>query len=324
MLRLKMRKTSLLYLLLTVSTLICSSSDFVYGQTAIPQSKKSFWKKLQESSSRTAHRLFLAEPWSFQDSLLSTHIKNFISFGYGDLKNTYLSPQVHDGIIVAFDTYHYRRSKSKWFSNWQLSNSLGVANYLNPGNKSSLFYLNDDFSFGIGFDILKTKYFKWNLASLLNANCQVLTKISNVNNAFDLKFSSGLDLGSNLLIPIKLGSYKFFLYERSQLSLLDLTFHPGYGQPYYDYVSGENPAKLHFYLTYPGRKTFVRNLLSLDIPFATQTVSLAFKYDYMYENINYRIYHHTHFSIMLGWSFNIFKVSGTKAISSKDLMHSFY
>lgn len=291
-----------------------------------PQKQKSSkWNDLKKVISHTTHWLFVGDSWKIMDSIPTIHQKRYLTFGGGRGLDDYLSPSTHEGWQIGYDMLGYKRSSLKYASSnqWNINFDAGI--YRNPLNSSPLYWLGFDSSWGIGFDVISRKLLKWDIAPMFNLNSQLVAKTTNVNNVFNLKISPGLDIASNLIGSFSIKDWKFFLFYRAQISLLHFTFAPGYGQPYYDYISGDNGAKLKFQFAHPFKnRLYLRQKLGLDIPFRSHTLSVAFTYNYLKEELNFRRYNHEKWGFSIGFSTDVFSISGSKSVLSPHIDSSFH
>lgn len=306
--------------------LLCCLAFPAMAQKDSVRTSTSKKRTFSEVVSRALHTIYVGEPFSEFDPLPTTHSRRFLTIGMGQALDDYLSPIPHEGIFFKLKREGYKRERQDWLriGSWQSLMDIHAALYRNPVNGSGMQFLQFDGAFGPAWNLLEKKWLKWDLALMGNLVLGSTIKSANTNNVFNLKLSAGLDLATGVLFPIKIKEYKMYLHYKAQLSALHLTFHPGFGQPYYDYIGGENGAPLKFYLTQPWNRLRVKQMLTADIPFAHSTLILGFEHGYTNMRLNNRKFRELYFGLVLGYSFDYFKLSGSRSIRTDRIDKSFH
>ncbi|MDO4789612.1 MAG: hypothetical protein Q3998_01440 [Porphyromonas sp.] len=279
-----------------------------------------------EKIDRALYNIYMGKPFLEFDPLPTVHNRRILTVGMGQVLDDYLSPIPQEGLFLRHRRLGYERERREMWQiqAWQSLMDIHVGLYRNPINGSGMQYLLFDGSFGPAWSLLQKSWLKWNVALLGNLSLGSTIKSSNTNNVFNLKLSTGFDLSTDLLFPVKIKEYKMFFHYRAQISALHLTFHPGYGQPYYDYIGGENGAPLKFYLTQPWNRLKMNQMFAVDIPFARSTMMLGFEHGYTNMDLNGRKFRELYLGLALGYSFDSFKLSGSRSIRNNRIDKSFH
>ena len=267
------------------------------------------------------------EPWSpSEGGEWMSHHKLLLGAGGMGLLDEYLSPIGHRGLTFGLalisDLKPWGTSATRGHIYQELLLRGGFPK--NSANGSEIQVLNGEWSIGPAWRLLQYRHCALDVAPLLNVQLQGEVKPSNSNNYANMKASAGLDawLRAHYQLPSRL--FPLALSYSAQVALLHATFHPSYGQSYFEYIAGDHRTLPQFHPTWLGRELTLRQRFLLDLPIRHCTLTLGAEYYYQQQRLSHTRFRQAHWGIVLGISFDSLMLSGQRSLSSPHISNSLY
>lgn len=274
------------------------------------------------SIGRKAVAYLKGTPWVYDSLLYTTHNKVLLGIGHGALLDTYLSPIVHAGRDLQIKALTDHASRRGYHRYSELEGELGLLR--NPANYALIYHFGVDYSTGPLWRVYDRGGLRVNVGGLYNISGRGNLKLSNTNNVFTLKASTGIDAMVRGTYRLSLCGYPIVMGYSAQASLLHLTFSPEYGQSYYDYVSEENKQGIKLYMTHPGNRFSFHQRAVVDLPIRHFTFTFGIEHRYNSEDLNRLEYRKSHLSLLLGWSFDSVRLGGGKSMRSSFVRNMYH
>lgn len=264
------------------------------------------------------------EPWQMQEQLPTTHTKYLFQLGKRSVIDEYLSPISHGGYEgkVSFLTDF----KAPVDRAWHLYQEVSIfgANMKNPANSGQMYGVGIEYDLGPSWRILRYKGLSVDLAPLFALKLQGNFKLANTNNIANGKGSFGIDGWARLRYQIPWRVMPLAISYSAQLPLLQGAFHPDYGQSYYDYISGENGAKLALHFGSLHNTQGIQQRLLIDLPINNFTFTLGAEHTYLSQKISHTTYREGSWGVILGFSLDIASFSGNRSLKSSQIHSTLY
>lgn len=263
------------------------------------------------------------EPWSWEGNLPMTHTKYLFHIGEMGVKDQYLSPIAHRGMEgkLSFLTDFAASSQRSWHIYQDVS--LNLASLKNKANGTVMYSLGVDYAVGPSWRVVKHKGLSLDLAPLLALKVGGHIKESNTNNIGNVKANIGLDGWGRLRYQIPWKTMPLSISYSAQIPLLMGAFHPEYGQSYYDYVSGDNGAKIAIHFGSFHNTIGIKQRLLIDLPIYNLTLTVGAEHSYFGQKINHTTYKSGCWNLVVGLSLDSFKLSGGKAVASPQITNRY-
>lgn len=263
-------------------------------------------------------------PWTYGETLPMVHTKILGQVGRFGIIDGYLSPISHIGWqtgLTALTDYAPIQDKS-----WHLYQELMLlmAQPHNKANNTEMDVYRGEFSIGPVWRVMRHKGISVDVAPLLNTQLQGNLKNSNTNNYGNVKGSIGLDGWARVRYVLPWKVSKIALSYSAQLSLLHATFHPAFGQSYYDYVSGGEGSALKFHLTSLHNNITFRQRLLVDFPIHRLTVTLGAEHYHQKQYLSNTRFVQGYWGVVMGISFDTFTLSGGRSTRSDVISSTLY
>ncbi|TFH94834.1 hypothetical protein [Porphyromonas levii] len=264
------------------------------------------------------------EGWQMHEQLPTSHTKYLFLAGKRSVIDEYLSPTAHSGWEIKAD--FLTDFKAPIERPWHLYQEVSVcaAEMKNPANGGRMYTLGLGYDLGPSWRILRYKGLTLDLAPLVALSLKSNYKPANTNNIANVKGSLGIDACARLRYQIPWRIMPLSISYSAQLPLLQCTFHPDYGQSYYDYVSGENGAKLGFHFGALHNTRGLRQRLLIDMPINSVTVTLGAEHTYLNQRLSHTIYREGSWGIVLGFSVDVATFSGNQSLKSSQIHSTLY
>ena len=284
------------------------------------ETKGNWWDSLWQRTERYVR----GDDFSMPDTLRMTHSQLLGSVGLMGLKDTYLTPISHRGTVLGLmktndypskDGHHYHL-----LSEWDLG--LGILK--NPANQTKIHAISFDFLLGPVWNLYDKKGFSVDVGAMWDSYLNGAYKSSNSNNVFNGQLATGGDLLCRLRYSIPWDSFPIYVHLTGKVSMLHLGYAPRYGQPYYDYISGENRGKVDILALHPFNHQRIRSRLMFDLPIHNSIVSLGIEHKYLVNKAADNPTDSGSISFVLGISYDSFIISGRRIMRSESLSNSFY
>jgi hypothetical protein len=243
--------------------------------------------------------------------ILLTYQSTMIGIGETRAYDSYLSPLKYEGANLGLIYEEMRRMTSvgeNIFS--QHFFTLDFAKTKNPTKSANDYVGNIEYAYGLyqRFEPLP----KLHLHGGLQADALIgfIYNDRNGNNPASLKTAFNLNLSGIAGYQFQIKKQSFLLRYQLNIPFAGLVFSPEYGQSYYEISMDEGaeiiyPASFHNQLA-------MRNLFSVELPFPSCTLHLAYM-NWIYETkINSLDTHILSNSFYVGFSKNFFTVSGRR------------
>ena len=250
--------------------------------------------------------------------LRTSHTKLLFGIGATGVEDAYLSEITHSGLkfsILAQTDYPLKDCGSKW----HLYQEAGVWGGLpaNPANGSVMYQIGGRYSLGAAWRALMWKGFSVDLAPMLTAFVQGHLKLTNINNVTSIKASFGLDAWGRVRYRLPIASFPLSVQYSLRMPLIHAAFAPNYGQSYYEFVASD-PEKLDikFQPVSFGNHFGVEQHLLIDLPIRHFTLTIGAGHRYHSELLNDLRYREGTWMGLLGVSFDLFSLSGGRALGS--------
>lgn len=278
----------------------------------------------------------LGKPWKApkEGSMRMNHHKILLSGGQMGLLDEYLSPIAHKGMTFGLQVVsdfmpwgkasHSEDAGASRLGHIYQEILLQAGLPKNRANGSQIQMLRGEWSIGSAWRLLRYRHFALDLAPLLNAQLQGEMKPSNSNNYANVKASVGLDAWARVRYQLPSRVFPLGVSYSAQLALLHATFHPGYGQSYFEYISGDERMALRFHPTFVGRDVTLRQRLLVDLPIRHCTFTIGAEYHYQSQTLSHTSFRQAHWGIVLGISFDSLVLSGQRSLSSPHITNSLY
>lgn len=265
-----------------------------------------------------------ATPWEYEEPLPVTHTKVLLQFGDQGIIDEYLSPISHNGwqMTTTAITDYALRAGRHWHLYQEVMLTMGINK--NGANGTKMEVIRGEYSLGPSWRVLRKGDFTLDLAPLFNLQLQGNRKSSNFNNYGNGKGSFGLDGWARLRYRIPWKVSKIALSYSMQMSFLHGTFHPDYGQSYYEYVSGENRSPFKFHVTSLHNDVTFRQRLLVDIPIHHLTLTMGAEHFYQKQRLSQTRFIQGYWGIVFGISFDSFYISGGRSASPSSISSSLY
>lgn len=264
-------------------------------------------------------------PWKLDESIPVTHTKVLFQLGEQGVLDEYLSPISHNGwqMTTTAITDFPLHEEGQWHLYQEVMLSMGINK--NSANGTKMEVIRGEYSLGPSWRVLKQGAgLTLDIAPLFNLQLQGNRKSSNFNNYGNGKASFGLDGWTRLRYQIPWKVSRIALSYSLQLSLLHGTFHPDYGQSYYEYISGESRSPFQFHVTSLHNDITFRQRLLLDIPIHHLTVTLGAEHFYQTQKLSRTRFVQGYWGVVFGISFDTFSLSGGRSVTSDAISSSLY
>lgn len=260
------------------------------------------------------------EPWSWQGALPMTHTKYLVQWEGMGVLDEYLSPIAHNGMAgrVTFLTDFASPKEQCWHIYQDLS--LYLAQLKNKSNGTSMYSLGIDYAVGPSWRVLQHKGLSLDLAPLLALEVGGHLKNSNTNNLGSVKAHLGLDGWGRVRYQIPWHVLPLSISYSAQIPLVMGFFHPEYGQSYYDFVSGDNGAKIAIHFGSFHNTIGIKQRLLIDLPIHNLTLTLGAEHRHFAQTVNHTTYKSGSWGFVIGISVDSFKLSGGRAVASSNLL----
>lgn len=278
-------------------------------------SAQSFWRKSWEA---TKHWI-AGIPYAPDSIIEMNHSKQLMGGGVIGILDQYLSPIAHTGPVISF--LSLSDAPRKGGSRWHLFNEIDIkiGQPLNAANKSSIYIISSEYASAISYEVFR----KWGLiaevAPMLRTFIQGNIKISNVNNIVNLKAGIGLDSWGRLRYHFPSDLFPFALQYSIALPVGYLSFHPQYGQSYFEYESAKSKLLSSIRFTSLHNRQAIKQRFLIDLPIRHLTLTLGVEHSYWDEWINSTKFQQGNLQLLCGFSLDLFTISGNRSLRSKVL-----
>lgn len=282
------------------------------------QTVKSWLKKAGQS----VETYVQGEPWSFDGSLSTTHQELLLGVGQLGVIDQYISPTAHTGLDLNF----FLGTDRPYFADrWHLREELelGVGLTKNKSNGTAMYVPRLYGSIAPAYTLLRSDNLQLEVAPAWSLLVQGNIKLSNTNNVANVKATTGLDAWSRVSYRIPWDPFPMRISYSLSAPLLHLSYHPEYGQSYYEYISGDNRSPIHFYLTSLHNSISIRQRLLLELPIHNLTCVVGMQHQGTVERINHTKFEQGAIGLVIGVSLNTATLSGGKALRSKQITSSY-
>lgn len=263
-------------------------------------------------------------PWRMDQPMPVTHHKLLLQRGQWGVVDEYLSPISHFGwhTSATLLTDYAPPRKGSWHLYQEVMLSLAYPK--NKANGTTMEIMRGEFSVGPSWRVLNHKGMTLDVAPLLNIQVQGNWKTSNANNYGNAKGSVGLDGWTRFRYQIPWKVSRIALSYSAQISLLHGTFHPDYGQSYYEYISGGKRIPFQFHFTSWHNNITLKQRLLVDLPIHHLTMTLGAEYYHQNQKLSDTRFTQGYWGVVLGISFDSFLLSGGRSNPSDAISSSLY
>lgn len=264
------------------------------------------------------------EQWVYESPQPMTHNKLVIHYGGRGVLDEYLSPISHNGyhLQISLLTDYGAPIEQKWHL-YQEALVYG-GEMENQANGGEMYNIGGSYSIGPSWRVLRCKGLSLDLAPLMTFYIEGNFKPSNTNNVANGKGSLGIDAWARLRYQIPWKIMPMAFSYSIQTPLLHGTFHPQYGQSYYDYISGENDRAIDLHFASLHNSMGIHQRLLVDLPIRNVTVSVGAEHSYLTQQLSHTRFREGTWSVLLGISFDIFSLSGNKSVQSEQIYSTLY
>lgn len=286
--------------------------------TTEAQTVKSWLKKAGQSVESYVH----GEPWTFDGSLSTTHRETLLGVGQLGVIDQYISPTAHTGVDLKLVLGTDRPSFAK---RWHLREELelGIGLPKNKSNGTTMYAPRLYGSIAPAYTLLERGSLRLEMAPAWSLLVQGNIKLSNTNNIANVKATTGLDAWSRLSYRIPWDPFPMRISYSVSLPLLHLSYHPEYGQSYYEYISGDNRMPIRLYVTSLHNSVSLRQRLLLELPIHNLTCLIGVQQEGTVERINHTKFEQGSVTLVLGVSLNTATLSGGRALRSRQVTSSY-
>lgn len=265
-----------------------------------------------------------SDGWEFEGVQPVSHTKYLFQYGGRGVLDEYLSPISHSGyhLQLSFLTDYGAPVDRSWHLYQELLVSGGEMK--NKANGSKMQNIGISYSIGPSWRVWCYKGFSIDMAPLITLYLGGNFKLSNTNNVANAKGGLGIDGWTRLRYQIPWRVMPLAISYSIQTPLVYGTFHPQYGQSYYDYISGENMRALDFAFTSLHNSLGIRQRLLVDLPIHNLTLTLGAEHSHIRQRIRSTKYREGTWSVLLGISIDSFSLSGNKAQKSNHISSTLY
>lgn len=302
---------------LTKGIILCVLLLFTMSGALAQEGKKKWLTRVGEYVQGT--------PWQFDSVLPTTHTKYLLRIGQVGIMDEYLSPISHKGLDFGLSILtdgSIRRPEDKWHYYGEVSLHLGMPK--NPANTTVMHVLGGYYLGGAAYRVLQDNRWAVDIAPAIALNIQSQVKLSNTNNIINLKGDLGFDAWGRVMYRIPWQVMPISFSYSMQIPLLHLAYHPHFGQSYFDYVSGENGAKVRFYPTSLHNTLGIRQRLLIDFPVRSTTITVGLEHSYLQQKLNSTKYKMGYWSCILGISLDRITFSGNRSTRSRQIISPIY
>ncbi|MDH8701518.1 hypothetical protein M2138_000864 [Dysgonomonadaceae bacterium PH5-43] len=247
-----------------------------------------------------------------KDNLNMKYQSLMFSIGNSNIYDSYLSPLQYKGSTygLAYESIKMTKLLQNKVSLQHLID-LNVANTYNPARNAKNYFASLDYRFGMHyrFNPMKDLFIFGGLQA--NGLIGGIYNTRNTNNPATAKAHINLNVSGLASYGFNVGKQPFLIRYQIDLPVMGGMFSPQFGQSYYEIYLDVDAQLYHFSSLHNHRE--IRNLLSLDIPLKHCTLRLSYS-NWVYEteinDLNTKIISN---SFCVGFSRNIFGVSGKKS-----------
>lgn len=229
---------------------------------------------------------------------ITTNAK-MIGWGYGDMLDTYLSPERYKGWQVNYlsHTMHEREDRRISTLSVHQGSFAHADNRAGNANEMQAMY---HFAYAWHYNWhFMNQRLNVKTGGMLNTHLGMLYNARNSNNPMQAK------VGLNVA-PSVMASYHFSIKNRpltvryeADAPLLGMMFSPNYGQSYYEIFS-EGNYDHNAVVTHPINALSLRQMLTLDFSLYKTTFRIGYLGDYQQAHVNHLRYHTYSHVLVLG------------------------
>lgn len=242
-----------------------------------------------------------------------TYHSTLFGIGTYNVYDTYLSPLSYAGwgLRIFDDQMKMTKLMDGKISSQQLI-SLDLSSTKNNTETASEYSLFLDYSYGLHYRLKPLPRLSIFTGAQANAILGAIYNSRNGNNPVSAKLGATFNLSGIVSYQLNIKSQPFRVRYQMDMPFIGFLFSPNYGQSYYEISIGNNNEI--FNLTSFGNQFVMKNYLTLEIPF--NSLTLRFTYlNYLYNTkINSLETKLTSNTWMIGFSKEIFSISGKKQV----------
>lgn len=278
--------------------------------------QSSFWQKVGN--------WFGGEPYDGELPLRSTHTKLLFGAGTVGVADAYLSETTHTGLmlnILAQTDYALDKESDKWHIYQEVEGYGGFPK--NPANHSVMYVTGGRFSLGPSWRAFVWRGLSLDLAPLVTLGVQGNLKLNNTNNVTNIKAGFGLDAWTRLRYRLPVERFPMRVQYALRVPVIYAAFAPAFGQSYYEFVAGNDKVTgVTFYPASFHNGFEIEQHLLLDLPIRHVTLTVGMGHRYWTSQVNNLSYRQGSLLGIVGVSFDLFRLSGNRAIRSSFIRNA--
>ncbi|MDO5016976.1 MAG: hypothetical protein Q4E10_01275 [Porphyromonas sp.] len=263
-------------------------------------------------------------PWQFDGQLPMSHTKILAQVGEKGVQDEYLSPISHRGVDarLTYLTDFAGKPNRTWHLYQEVT--LSASKLKNPANGTEMYGAALDYALGPSWRVIRHRGFALDLAPLAALYIGANFKTSNTNNIGNAKGHFGFDGQLRAIYQLPSTVLPASFSYSARLPLLQMAFHPGFGQSYYDFISGQNGATLPFRFGSLHNTIGITQRLLIDLPIRHLTLTVGVSQAYFRQRLNHTTYKSGNWGAVLGVSFDLFSLSGNRSGQSRQITNTLY
>jgi len=228
------------------------------------------------------------------------------------LTDPYLSPMPYNGMGIRYQ-HENRRLLSPDDIHISMINKLslfgGIAQ--NPSKSASMTYLGINFAWGMHYHFRPIKGLQLLAGGLWDMDFGFKTISRNVNNPVNMDMATNLNLSGIAMYNFSIRKRELRVQLALQSPIIGCMFIPESGASYYEMFDlGNLTNTTHFSSLH--NKRGIRQTLTLDIPFKRSTWRLGISSEALKYTANDMVFKRNDYSLVLGYSYDLFIFSGRK------------
>ena len=223
--------------------------------------------------------------------------------------------------ILAQTDYALDKESDKWHIYQEVEGYGGFPK--NPANHSVMYVTGGRFSLGPSWRAFVWRGLSLDLAPLVTLGVQGNLKLNNTNNVTNIKAGFGLDAWTRLRYRLPVECFPMRVQYALRVPVIYAAFAPAFGQSYYEFVaSNDKVTGVTFYPASFHNGFEIEQHLLLDLPIRHVTLTVGMGHRYWTSQVNNLSYRQGSLLGIVGVSFDLFRLSGNRAIRSSFIRNA--
>lgn len=219
-----------------------------------------------------------------------SHNRWSVSTGTMSLSDSYLSPQLYDGLLLGFEGLHYGTYRSTPSVMWSFHDTWHIAPQLiNSSYSAAILYASVDLGYGSYYQIYPLNGpLQIAVGGLLQLSGAIKYQGRNVNNISSADLEAQLCAAAHVRWRRQWNKFQLKLSYSVHTPIIGTFFAPEMGQSYYElYLNFWKNATDVIHFSSFHNRIGVRGLFSVDFTFRPMAFFIAFDHNYQWHNANH-------------------------------------